>query len=139
MSYGSRAAQYLDSDVMSRPKEWLVPLLSEHLLARLRRAEVQIAARDFEGKAESLATANDIVLELAGTLDPDSGGELAAHLSSLYAYFAGEILAVSRSLDCVRLQRLVGLIAELHEAWTAAAEQVSPRGRAAGSRLAIAV
>jgi flagellar protein FliS len=139
MSYGSRAAQYLDSDIMSRPKEWLVPLLYEHLLARLRRAEVQIGARDFEGKAESLSKATEIVFELAGTLDHEHGGELAAHLSSLYAYFAGEILAVSRSLDCVRLQRLVTLVSELHEAWAAAAEQVAPRGRAAGPRLAMAV
>jgi flagellar protein FliS len=139
MIYGSRAAQYLDSDVMSRPKEWLVPLMYEHLLARLRRAEVQIGARDFEGKAESLAKANDIVLELAGTLDHDQGGELASHLSSLYAYFAGEILTVSRTLDCVRLQRLITLVAELHEAWVAAAEQVAPRGRATGGRLAMAV
>ncbi len=139
MSYGSRAAQYLDSDVLSRPKEWLVPLLYEHLLARLRRAEVQIGARDFEGKAESLSKATEIVFELAGTLDHDQGGELATHLSSLYAYFAGEILAVSRTLDCVRLQRLVTLVAELHEAWAAAAEQVAPRGRGTGARLAMAV
>jgi flagellar protein FliS len=139
MSYGNTSAQYLEADILSRSKEWLVPLLYEHLLARLRRAGVQIEAGDFEGKAESIGKANEIVLELAGNLDLVNGGELAKQLSSLYAFFAGEILAISRTLELERLERLVALIADLHEAWVQAAEQVAPRGRATGARPVIAL
>jgi len=139
MSYGNTSAQYLEADILSRSKEWLVPLLYEHLLARLRRAGVQIEVGDYEGKSESVGKANEIVLELASNLDMENGGELARQLGSLYAFFAGEILAVSRTLDRERLERLVSLIADLHEAWVQAAEEVAPRGRATGPRIAIAL
>ena len=32
---------YLEADILSRPKEWLIPLLYEHLLSSLRRAAVR--------------------------------------------------------------------------------------------------
>lgn len=131
MSYTTTSARYLEAEVVGRPKEWLVPLLYEHLLKHLRRAAVQIEARDLEGKAVSLEKAMAIVLELAGSLDHQLGGELAQRLSALYAYFSGEIMAVGRTLDLSHLERLTAMIADLHDGWVQAAEAVAPRGRAA--------
>lgn len=129
MSYGSNSARYLENEVMSRPREWLVPLLYEHIVSNLRRAQVHIESGDIEGKARSLSKANEILLELAGTLDMDRGGEIASRLSSLYSFYVAEIQGIGRSLDAVRLERLIAMIAELHDAWVQAAEQVAPRGR----------
>jgi flagellar protein FliS len=131
MSYYTSAQQYVAADVMSRPREWLVPLLYEHLLASLRRAAVQIETGDLAGKAESISRAQAIILELASTLDLEHGGEIAVHLSSLYAFFASELVSASRTLDTRTLQRLIAMIADLHEAWVRAAEEVAPRGRSA--------
>ena len=139
MAYGSSAAQYLETEILSRPKEWLVPLVYEHLLSSLSRARVQIQARDLEGKAASLQKASDIVFELLTSLDEAQGGDLARDLASLYGFLASEILAVGRSLDTEHLQRLIAIVSELHEAWVQAAEQVAPRGRASGARPTIAV
>lgn len=139
MSYGNSSAQYLEAEIMSRPKEWLVPLLYEHLLSRLHRADVQMEMGDLGGKAESLSKASEIILELATALDPDRGGSLAGHLGSLYAFFASEIIEIGRTLDRTRLARLIPIIADLHDAWVAAAEQVAPRGRSGTQRLALAV
>jgi flagellar protein FliS len=139
MSYGNSSAQYLEAEIMSRPKEWLVPLLYEHLLSRLHRADVQMEIGDLGGKAESLAKANEIVLELATSLDRERGGSIAGHLGSLYAFFASEIMEIGRTLDRPRLARLIPIIADLHEAWVDAAEQVAPRGRNGTQRLAVAV
>lgn len=131
MSYGTYAsAQYVEADVLSRPKEWLVPLLYEHLLARLHRAGAQITAGDMEGKAESLAKANEIVLELAGALDRENGGEFAERLYALYSFFTTQIVEIGRSLDQQQLQRLIELISGLHQAWVEAARLVAPRGGA---------
>jgi flagellar secretion chaperone FliS len=135
MSYAMHTGRYVENDVLSRSPEWLVPLLYEHLLGSLRRAEVQIEAGDLEGKAASLARATEIVLELNASLDREKGGEIASQLASLYSYFALEIMNVGRSLDRKVLGRLLELVAELHEAWTQAAEQVAPRGRLAGTQL----
>lgn len=139
MSYGNSSAQYLEAEIMSRPKEWLVPLLYEHLLSRLHRADVQMEIGDLSGKAESLSKASEIVLELATALDRERGGAIAGHLGSLYAFFASEIMEIGRTLDRTRLARLIPIIADLHEAWVAAAEQVAPRGRRGAAPVAIAV
>ena len=129
--YGTKTTAYLEADILSRPKEWLVPLLYEHLLSSLRRAAVQIEANDHEGRAQSLEKASAIVLELSSSLNHEQGGEVARQMSSLYAFFVTEILQVGLTRDLNRLRGLVNIVAELTEAWIQAAEQVSPRGGAA--------
>lgn len=114
-------------EIAGRPKEWLVPLLYEHLLSHLRRASIQIANGDIEGRSVSLERASGIIMELAASLDPVAGGEIAAQLSSLYAFLAGELLEVGRTRDATRLGRTIGIVENLHDAWVAAAESVSPR------------
>lgn len=125
--YGTRTTAYLEADIMSRPKEWLIPLLYEHLLSSLRRASVQIEANDVSGRAESLEKASAIVLELSSSLDRATGGDLARQLSALYAFFLSEILQIGLGRDLDRLERVAALVQELLDAWTRAAEEVSPR------------
>ena len=136
MTYGSVSAQYLEADILSRPKEWLVPLIYEHLISALHRARVQIETGDLAGKAVSLQKASDIVFELLITLDRERGGELANQLASVYTFLAAEIVTIGRTLDTAYLQRLTAIVTELHEAWVQAAEQVAPRGRAGAPSLA---
>jgi flagellar protein FliS len=121
MGYSAYTSKYLENEVLSRPKEWLVPLLYEHLLAHLRRAHAQIQAKDFEGKAASLEKASSIVIELLTTLDREQGGELAQRLAALYAYFGSEIATVSRTLNTEQLSRVSDMVSSLHESWVIAA------------------
>jgi flagellar protein FliS len=135
MGHNAYTSKYLENDVMSRPKEWLVPLLYEHLLAHLRRAQVQIQQKDIEGKGASLEKASSIVIELLATLDREQGGELAQRLAALYAYFGSEILAISRNLDVTKLEKLIEMVSSLHESWVIAARTQWPAtSAAAGSR-----
>jgi flagellar protein FliS len=128
MGYSAYTSRYVENDVLSRPKEWLIPLLYEHLLAHLRRAHVQIEARDYEGKAASLEKASAIVIELLSSLDRDKGGELAQRLAALYAYFGTEILSINRTLDTELLGKLIDMVASLHESWVIAARTQWPGG-----------
>lgn len=133
MGYSAYTSKYLENDVVSRPKEWLVPLLYEHLLAQLRRAQAQIQQREYEGKAASLEKASAIVIELMGALDRDKGGELADRLAALYAYFGSEILAIGRSLDTGRLGKMTEMVSSLHESWVIAARTQWPSSSMAGT------
>ena len=126
--YSAHTANYQQAMVMSSSREELVVLLYRHLLANLRRAAKEIAARDIEGKAESLSKAADIVFELLGSLDFEAGGEFASRLASLYEFYLHEIHGVGRTLDTDRLERLIALIAELHEGWSEAARRVRHAG-----------
>lgn len=102
---------------MSRSPEWLVILLYEHLLSHLRKAKVQMGNRDIEGKGASLEKASSIVVELLATLNTEKGGEVATRLAALYAYFADEILRISLRSDMVSLDKLIAMVADLHESW----------------------
>lgn len=134
MSYGNATARYLEAEVLSRQPEWLVPLMYEHLLLNLRRASRQIELGDQEGKAASLDKASAIVMELIGALDFERGGEIATRLAGLYLFFSTEMIGARQKVDTVRLQRLIDMISDLHEAWSQAAEAVSPRTGSAVSR-----
>jgi flagellar protein FliS len=127
MSYNAQSAKYREADVLSRPREWLVPLLYEHLLVSLRRASVQIEGGDLEGKAASLERGSAILFELLSSLDMERGGELAERLGALYRFFAGELLTVGRTLDRERLERIIHMVADLHDGWVQAAQAVQPR------------
>ena len=130
MSYASQTSRYLENEIMSRRPEWLVPLLYEHLLISLERAIVQITARDYDGKSKSLDKAASIVAELHGSLDQEKGGEIAAQLAALYAFFTVQILDAGRTLDADMLRRLAAMVSELHGSWVQAAEQIAPRAAA---------
>lgn len=136
--YGGKQTAYLEAEVMSRPKEWLVPLLYEHLVSNLRRAAVQMEVNDVVGRTESLDRASAIVLELAASLDREAGGQLAQQLSALYAYFLTEILQIGLTRNSARLEKLTALVAELGEAWAQAAEQVAPRAAARSAAVSAA-
>jgi flagellar protein FliS len=127
MSYGNASTRYLEAEVLSRQPEWLVPLMYEHLLLNLRRASKQIELGDQEGKTVSLDKASAIVMELIGALDFERGGELARQLSGLYLFFSTEMIGARQQVDTARLQRLIQMISDLHEAWSQAAEAVAPR------------
>ena len=129
MSHGANRTRYLEMQIAGQPKEWLVPLLYEHLLSHLRRAAAQIADGDTEGRSNSLRRASAIILELAGTLDSVAGGEIANRLAALYAFLGGELLEIGRTQDVERLRRITGIVEDLYGAWVAAAESVSPRTR----------
>jgi len=132
-SQGARA--YRENAVLSASPERLVVLLYEHLIISLKKAARHIQERDFEGKAESLTRANDIVLELLASLDFEKGGEISSRLASLYGFFNREIATVGRTLDTARIAQLVEMAEELRGSWAEAARIVEDQGgaRAASS------
>lgn len=132
MAQSGFATRYLEHDVMSRSNEWLVPLMFEHLLLNLRRAAKEMERGDVAGRSTHLSKASAILFELMGTLDREQGGAVALQLASLYGFLASELMDVSRTDDTQRLQRIVGIVSELHDGFRQAAEQVAPRGATPG-------
>lgn len=130
MTYATYNSQYIENDILSRSPEWLIPLLYEHLIANLNRAVVEIELGNRPGATASLGKGSRILFELLSCLDLERGGEIAEGLASLYAFYAREIVELSRAPEPDRLQRLIAWASDLHESWVAAAEAVAPRTRA---------
>lgn len=129
-----QSSSYRATEVLSLSRERLVPVLYEHLLVNLKRAAVQIRERDFEGKAESLSRASEIVHDLLAHLDFEVEGGLAPRLASLYAFWSREITDIGREMDAARVDRLVELVQPLHQSWVAAAKSLEGE-RQAGTRV----
>lgn len=125
---GARA--YRENAVLSASPEQLVVLLYEHLIINLKKAARHMQERNFEGKAEALSRANDIVLELLSSLDFEKGGEISSRLASLYGFFTREIATVGRTMDTARVAQLVEMAEELRGSWAQAARIVDDQGGA---------
>ena len=126
--YEGGQAAYRETEVLSSSPERLIPLMYEKLLVSLKRGAMCIGSSDIEGKHEHLTRAQDLVFELLSSLNYEEGGEIAVHLGSLYAFWAREISEASRSLQAERLNRVVAMVADLHESWVEAVRVMENAG-----------
>jgi flagellar secretion chaperone FliS len=117
MSYGTQAAQYRETQVLTASPAQLVVVLYDHLLVCLRRAHIAIEAGDMERRIELLHRARLVVGELLATLDHTQGGEIASNLSGLYTHMLAELLAIGRHADVKRLHDVVNMATELRSAF----------------------
>ena len=122
--YNARPAAYRETEVMSSTPERLIPLMYEKLLVSLKRGAMCIRNRDYEAKSENVQMALDIIYELMASLDFEQGGEIATHLSGLYAFWAREISQAAAALHPERLVRVADMVGELHESWVEAVRLV---------------
>ncbi len=137
MSYGAfakQAARYREAEVLSASPAQLVVIVYEHLLINLRRARLQVADVDGAARSDSLARARAALTELLVTLDHEKGGDLAARLGAIYTFMLGELSVLGVKPSAERLDAIIALATELHEAFgQVAATQPSARQAVAAS------
>lgn len=102
----------------------LILLLYDGLLKRLHRALQGLEVRDYEEANGSLQRAQEILLELAASLDMDSG-EIADGLMALYHYQHGLLLQANVAKDPEPVRQVAVLSGELRGAWANALEQIA--------------
>lgn len=131
MSYAA-ISRYQQNDIASMSPARRVVFLYGQTLASLRQAARHLEGRDIEARAKSLTRAREILGELLASLDFEAGGTVATNLAALYSWFIAETIQVDLKQDAPRLQQLIAMIADLHGAWEAAADQVTGRPQHAG-------
>jgi flagellar protein FliS len=94
-------------------------MVYDHLLTSLLRARQSIAANNHETRLAEFSRARDAVAELLATLDRDKGGAVASQLSGLYTFFLRELATLGVQPDVARLDRVISMVRELREAFTA--------------------
>lgn len=118
------ASRYREADILTMsPGRRLVAVYTK-LLSALKQGLAETHAGRTEERVARLTKAHEILEELLYTLDHEQGGLIAANLSHLYEFFMAEVLECSRAPDANRLEGIIACVAELHEAWSQAAEQV---------------
>ncbi len=117
MSYATHAAQYQEVAVRSASPAQLVVMVYDHLLLNLRRTRLATEQGNVELRIASLDRARAALGELLGGLDTERGGEMAAQLGALYAFFLGELVDVGLRPSVARLDRVIAMAAELRESF----------------------
>ncbi|WNM24547.1 flagellar export chaperone FliS [Demequina capsici] len=122
--YTAARTRYVDNAVSTASPATLLVMLYDRLLRDLERGE--LAFREgmrSEGSAQ-LLHAQDIVTELASTLDVDAwdGGP---QLMSLYNYLATSLVEANIAADPDKVAACKGIVEPLHAAWEQAARQAA--------------
>jgi flagellar secretion chaperone FliS len=134
MSYGAfakQAARYRESEVLSASPAQLVVIVYEHLLVNLRRARLLSEDKDLIARSDALERARAALTELYVTLDHKQGGEIATRLSAIYTFMLGELSVLGVKPDAARMDAIIALATELHEAFAQVARGASPPSLAA--------
>lgn len=116
-------AQYRQTQAQTASRVQLVVMLYEGVLRFCALAEVATRAGDIEARHTNLVKAEAIIAELAGTLNYEAGGDLAANLGRLYDYCYRRLVEANIQQDAAMIAEVRGLIAELLEAWREIARQ----------------
>jgi flagellar protein FliS len=115
-------ARYREMEILSMPPDRRLVLLFTHLLVQLRLARGHAERKEIERRTERVDRAQEIVVELLASLDYEAGGDLAKRLAGLYGWLVSELASLHARPDLARFDLVIKVVAELHEAWTAAAD-----------------
>jgi flagellar protein FliS len=116
----ARRQRFVDDAVSTASPARLICLLYDRLQLDLTLAVHALGEGDRPGAAASIGHAQQIVLELRGSLDVDAW-EGGPGLASLYAWILGELGRAMVAADPALVQTCADLVAPLRAAWHEAA------------------
>lgn len=117
MTANNIANIYKQNQVMTASPKELVVLLYEGAVKALRLAELGLEEKKLDLVNKNLIKAQDIVSELANTLDMDAGGEIAEQLADLYDFFLSELYQANVTKDNEKIIYVREKMQELLESW----------------------
>lgn len=123
--YGSPAS-YQSQAVLTADPARLVSMLYERVLVALARSEHAQVDGDAETLHTELVRAQDIIAELHGSLDHDSGDPIARHLASLYEFCLDILVRANMTKDLSSLDAVRKTIGGLRESWDEACVNGQP-------------
>jgi len=116
---------YLEGRILSADPLELVRLLYQGASDAVRQARRSLADGDIAGRAEAISRAYEILAELAGAVDRQSG-ELGERLLLLYDYMQRLLLDANLRQEDGPLAQVLGLLSTLSEGWQAVQGQSAP-------------
>ena len=124
MNYAAGRTRYVDDTVSTASPAKLLTMLYDRLVLDLQRAEAEQQIGDRIAASTHLVHAQEIVHELAATLDVDAW-DGAARLMSVYMYLITELVGANVAGDTERTAACRELVEPLREAWHQAAREVA--------------
>jgi flagellar protein FliS len=101
----------------------LVVMLYQGAVRFTRVAIDALERNDLKAAHTNLVRAQDIVVELLGSLNRDAGGQIAGQLASVYDYCFRRLVAANVQKDAAPAREVVGILRDLGTAWQEIAAQ----------------
>jgi flagellar protein FliS len=117
--------QYRATNVETAGSVDLVVMLYQGAIKFIRRAVEAIEQRDHQAAHKNFVHAQDIVVELVGSLNHEAGGDIAPQLASLYDYCYRQLIAANVKKDPAPAREVIGILRDLGSAW----QQIAARQR----------
>lgn len=124
MNYAAGRLRYMDDTVTTVSPGRLLVMLYDRLVLDLQRAETEQRAGRRGAAGPHLTHAQDIVHELAATLDVEAW-DGAKRLMSVYMYLITELVSANVAGDADRTAACRELVEPLRDAWYQAAQEVA--------------
>ncbi len=124
MNYAAGRARYVDDAVTTASPGRLLVMLYDRLVLDLQRAETCQREGNKAGAGPHLVHAQEIVHELAATLDLEAW-DGARQLMSVYMFLLTELMSANVAGDADRTAACRELVEPLRDAWFQAAQEVA--------------
>ncbi len=108
---------YKKTQIETADPATLILMLFDRAIVLLDKAKKEILEKDYEQKGYSLTKANEIIAELAGSLDMEKGGEIATSLKRLYGFVLQQIVDANENRDTNAIDNARRVVSELRESW----------------------
>jgi len=122
-------AQYNQDAILSASPNRLLTMLFDRLMLDLQRAEAAQSEQDWNRASPYLTHAQDIVAELAGTLDVErwDGGQ---NLLALYLFSSTKLVSANVERSIERTREVIAIMEPLRQTWHEAAAIVAEQSAA---------
>lgn len=117
-------AQYNQDAILSASPNRLLTMLFDRLMLDLQRAEAAQSEQDWNRASGYLVHAQDIVAELAGTLDVErwDGGQ---NLLAIYLFSSTKLVSANVERSIERTREVITIMEPLRQTWHEAAAIVA--------------
>jgi flagellar secretion chaperone FliS len=122
-------AQYNQDAILSASPHRLLTMLFDRLLLDLQRAEAAQSEQDWGRASGHLVHAQDIVAELAGSLDVErwDGGQ---NLLAIYLFSSTKLVSANIEHSIERTREVIEIMEPLRQTWHEAATLLADRAAA---------
>lgn len=124
MNYGNLRERYVQDSVSTASPATLLIMLYDRLVLDLLRAEAALNDNNKQQASEQLLHAQDVVSELASTLDVDAW-DGAKQLMSVYTFLITTLVEANLEGDVTKVIACRELVEPLQDAWQQAARTVA--------------
>jgi flagellar secretion chaperone FliS len=117
---------YKETKIRTASQGQLIVMIYDEAIKQidLATAAMEADTRKLDAIHNAIVKAQDLITELAASLDFDRGGDIAKSLFSLYMFFRGQLLEANVKKKSETLVSVRSMLAELREAWV----QISKSG-----------